>query len=191
MTMDEKVSPPPPEQVNNHLSFTAKDLKALLDGIDRLSKVCGIIGAPMPFICALIIVYEIIMRSVFDSPTPWVAETTAMLCASCYFLGGAWNVKTDSHIRVDIIYSKFPPRVRAGMDCLNFCFMALYIGVMLKVIWPYMMQSIQLNESSYTFWNPIVWPLKIVLFSGFALVLLQGTANFCRNLYFMLMGREL
>ena len=166
-------------------------LKTAVEAVDRLSKACGSIGAPLPLICAFIIVYEIIMRNVFERPTPWVAETTAMLCAACYFLGGAWNIKIDGHIRVDIIYSRLSPRARAGFSCLNFAFFALYIGFMLRVIWPYMAQSIQLNESSYTFWNPLMWPLKIVLFGGFALVMLQGLAGFCRDLHFLIKGREL
>ena len=166
-------------------------LKKFVEAIDWISKIAGYIGAPLPFICAFIIVYEIVMRTWFERPTPWVAETTAMLCAACYFLGGAWNVKIDGHIRVDILYSKFPPRVRAGVSCLNFGFFALYIGFMLRVIWPYMKQSIELNESTYTFWNPIIWPLKIVLFVGFALVMLQGLANFCRDLHHLITGREL
>ena len=166
-------------------------LRAFEETVDKVSKVCGYFGAPLPWICGLIIVFEIIMRQVFEMPTPWVSETTAMLCAACYFLGGAWNVKIDGHIRVDILYSKFPPRVRAGVNCLNFGFFALYIGFMLRVIWPYMRQSIELNESSYTFWNPLVWPLKIVLFAGFALVMLQGLANLCRDLHLLITGREL
>lgn len=166
-------------------------LRKVVETIDWISKIFGGIGAPMPFICAFIIVYEIIMRTWFEKPTPWVSETTAMLCAACYFLGGAWNVKIDGHIRVDILYSKFSPRVRAGVNCLNFGFMALYIGFMLRVIWPYMVQSIELNESTYTFWNPIIWPLKIVMFLGFALILLQGVANLLRDLYFLITGREL
>lgn len=166
-------------------------LRKFVDSIDWISKISGYIGAPLPFICAFIIMYEIIMRTCFEKPTPWVSETTAMLCAACYFLGGAWNVKIDGHIRVDILYSKFSPRIRAGLNCLNFCFMALYICFMLRVIWPYMVQSIQLNESTYTFWNPLVWPLKIVFFAGFALVMLQGVANFCRDLHHLATGREL
>jgi TRAP-type mannitol/chloroaromatic compound transport system permease small subunit len=166
-------------------------LRKTVEAVDRISKICGWLGAPLPFICAFIILYEIIMRTIFESPTPWVAETTAMLCAACYFLGGAWNIKIDGHIRVDIIYSRLSPRVRAGFSCLNFAFFALYIGFMLRVIWPYMVQSIQLNESSYTFWNPLMWPLKIVMFIGFALVMLQGLANFGRDLHFLITGREL
>ncbi len=166
-------------------------LRAFVETVDKISKVCGWLGAPLPWICGLIIVFEITMRQVFEMPTPWVSETTAMLCAACYFLGGAWNIKNDGHVRVDIIYSRLRPRTRAWVNCLNFCFFALYIGIMLRVIWPYMIQSIELNESSYTFWNPIVWPLKILLFAGFVLVMLQGMANVCRDIYFLVKRREL
>ncbi len=169
----------------------ASTLKKIVATIDKISTVSGYIGAPMPFLCALLIVYEIIMRTCFEMPTPWVAETTAMLCAACYFLGGAWNIKLDGHIRVDILYSTFSPRVKAGVSCLNFCFFALYIVFMIRVVWPYMVQSIQLNESTYTYWNPVIWPLKIVLFLGFVLLLLQGLANFLRDFHFFITGHEL
>ena len=166
-------------------------LKKIVNTIDTISKYCGYIGAPMPFFCAILIVYEIIMRTIFHLPTPWAAELTAMMCASCYFMGGAWNVKKDGHIRVDIIYTTLRPRVKAGFSCLNFVFFALYILFMIRVIWPYMLQSIQLNESTWTFWNPIIWPLKIVMFFGFSLVFVQGLAEFIRDFHFFITGHEL
>ena len=166
-------------------------LKKIVNTIDKISKICGFIGAPLPFFCAILIVYEIVMRTILEMPTPWVAETTAMLCAACYFFGGAWNIKQDGHIRVDIIYTTLRPRVKAGVSCLNFFFFALYILFMIRVIYPYMVQSVQLNESTWTYWNPIIWPLKIVMFFGFCLVFVQGLACFFRDLYFFLTGHEL
>jgi TRAP-type mannitol/chloroaromatic compound transport system permease small subunit len=166
-------------------------VKKFVNIVGWISKICGYAGAPMPFIAAIVIFYEIIMRQIFNRPTLWVSESTAMLCGACYLLGGALNVKNDGHVRVDIIYSKFSPRGRATLDCFNFCFVALYVGVMIRVIYPYMMQSIRLDEHSYTAWNPMVWPMKILLFAGFILVLLQSTANLLKNLHLAITGRPL
>jgi len=178
--MDNTSNSPPPSE-----------LRKCVEAVDQISKFFGWLGAPLPFLCGLMIVYEIIVRTVFHSATVWASELTAMMCATCYFLGGAWNIKIDGHVRVDIIYSRFPPRVRAGVDCLNFVLFAFYIAAMLRFIWPYMIQSIYLNESMRTFWDPLLWPLKIIMFLGFILVLLQGLANFCRHLHFLIKGREL
>jgi TRAP-type mannitol/chloroaromatic compound transport system permease small subunit len=166
-------------------------VKKIVTIIGNISKICGYIGAPMPFIAAFIIFYEIIMRQVFNRPTLWVSESTAMLCGGCYLLGGALNVKNDAHVRVDIIYSKFSLRGRSILDCFNFCFIALYIGIMLRVIYPYMMQSIRLSEHSYTAWNPMVWPMKILLFLGFILVMLQSIAKLLQDLHMAITGRPL
>lgn len=167
------------------------ELRKCVEAMDQISKLFGWIGAPLPFLCALMIVYEIVMRTLFDSPTVWAAELTAMMCATCYFFGGAWNIRIDGHVRVDIIYTRLPPRVRAGVNCLNYLFFALYICFMIRVVWPYMIQAIYLKESMHTLWDPLMWPLKIIMFVGFVLVLLQNTAQLCRDLYFLIKGREL
>jgi TRAP-type mannitol/chloroaromatic compound transport system permease small subunit len=166
-------------------------VKTLVRVIEKISAISGAIAAPLPFLAAFIICYEIVMRKFLDRPTLWVSETTAMLCGICYLLGGALNIKNDAHVRVDIFYSKLSQRTRAGLDCLNFCFFSVYILFMLKVIWPYMIQSIKLDEHSYTAWNPMVWPMKIILFAGFVLVMLQGLAKVLKDLHMLLTGRAL
>ncbi|MDR1309737.1 MAG: TRAP transporter small permease subunit [Deltaproteobacteria bacterium] len=179
---------PPMELVRKGSHYMLKTITA---AIEKISTFFGYIGAPLPFLAALIIFYEIAMRQLFDSPTRWVSETTAMLCGICYLLGGALTMKNDGHVRVDILYSRFSKRVRAILDCLTFCFIALYLGVMLRVIWPYMVQSIKLDEHSYTAWNPMVWPMKILLFLGFVLVLLQAISRLIKDLHMAITGRPL
>jgi TRAP-type mannitol/chloroaromatic compound transport system permease small subunit len=166
-------------------------VRGLIKVIEKISVICGAIAAPLPLIAGFIICYEIVMRQFFQRPTLWVSESTAMLCGTCYLLGGALNIKNDAHVRVDVIYSRFPKRGRAILNCFNFGFFALYILVMLKLIWPYMLQSIELDEHSYTAWNPAVWPMKVILFAGFVLVMLQAVAQFIQDIVMAIKGREL
>ena len=166
-------------------------LKKLLKGVDRISDVFAWLAAPMPFIASIMVVYEIIMRTVFHRPTVWAFELTAFMCGACYFLGGAWNVKNGTHVRVDFIYVLFPLRGQAVLDILNYIFQVLYIGVMIRVIWPYVVQAVKLNESSWTFWNPLIWPMKIIMLIGFVLVFMQLTAQFIRNVHLTIKGRAL
>ncbi|MDR0620902.1 MAG: TRAP transporter small permease subunit [Deltaproteobacteria bacterium] len=166
-------------------------LKLITGAIGKISTIFGYIAAPLPFLAGVIIFYEIVMRKFFNSPTLWVSETTAMLCGICYLLGGALTMKNDGHVRVDIIYSRFGKRGKSILDCFNFCFIALYLVVMLRVIWPYMVQSIKLNEHSWTAWNPMVWPMKVILFFGFCLVALQAISKLIQDLYMAITGRPL
>ena len=166
-------------------------MPSILKFIDTLSEICGKIASPMPLIAAMCICYEIGMRYFLHKPTIWASEATIILCATCYFLGGAVNIKNDVHVRVDIAYNWLKPRTRAAFDCFTFLFFAMYIGMMLWLIWPYMVQSIGLRESTQTAWNPPLWPLKVVMFTGFTLVALQGLAGFVRNIYHVIWGKTL
>jgi TRAP-type mannitol/chloroaromatic compound transport system, small permease component len=165
-------------------------MRQLLRIIDKISEIGGMIGAPLPFIAALFICYEIILRFLFNLPTIWSSEATVMLVAVCYLMGGAWNLKHDHHVRVDVIYYRFSPRGQAVLNCIGALFFFLYIGFMLAAMWPYVMQSIHLREHSQTAWNPPVWPLKLIMFVSFVMVFMQGLAKFCRDLAFIIRGRE-
>ena len=167
-------------------------VRSILKIIDKMSGFCGTIGAPLPLVAAMIICYELIMRKVFAMPTVWAAELTMILGGAwCSFLGGALNLRNDTHVRVDILYARFSPRVRAGVDCLTFLFFSLYIIFMLKVMVPYVAESVRLRESMQTAWDPALWPTKIVMLICFCMIYLQGLARFIRNLYLAVKGVEL
>lgn len=159
--------------------------------IDKLSTYAGYVAAPLPLLAAAVICYELVMRTILHMPTTWASESTILMIAVCYFMGGANNLREDTHVRVDVLYHKLSPRGQAAIDCFTYFVFCLYIVIMLFVIWPYMMESIRLNEHTQTAWNPPIWPLKVIMFVGFSLIMLQGTARFIRNLYFAVKGEQL
>jgi hypothetical protein len=40
-------------------------------------------------------------------------------------------------------------------------------------------------------WDPPIWPLKVAFFVSMIMLLLQQTAKFARDLYFLVKGEEL
>jgi len=67
----------------------------------------------------------------------------------------------------------------------------LYIVVMIWAAWEYMLQSIAVRETTMSPWNPVVWPLKIALVVSLIMLLLQQTAKFVRDLYYIMKGEDL
>ncbi|NRA89110.1 MAG: TRAP transporter small permease [Rhizobiales bacterium] len=74
------------------------------NNLDKCIIYIGNILSGLFVITAIIIVFEIVARYVFDSPTFWVHETTTLLCAVLFLYGGPYCIAKDSHIRIVLIY---------------------------------------------------------------------------------------
>jgi TRAP-type mannitol/chloroaromatic compound transport system permease small subunit len=55
----------------------------------------------------------------------------------------------------------------------------------------YALNSLAMGQGSGTPWNPPIYPIKLALAFGFLILVVQGTAKFIRDLYFMTTGNKL
>ncbi|WP_231700970.1 TRAP transporter small permease subunit [Aliiruegeria sabulilitoris] len=65
---------------------------------------------------ACILLIEVFLRYVLNSPTVWAHETTTFLCGISFLYGGLYCASRNSHIRVVLIYDILPSRVRRVFD---------------------------------------------------------------------------
>jgi len=166
-------------------------LKTALSFIDAFSTRIGKAVSILSLLIAFCIGYEVVMRDFLTSPTLWVSEATIFGCSLLYLLGGPWTMLTDNHVRVDVLYVRFTPRVRALVDCLTYFAFCLYIVVMAIATFRYAAQSIGLRETTQSPWNPPIYPFKAAMFVALVLIVLQGTAKFIRDLHFVVRGKAL
>ncbi|WP_057462464.1 TRAP transporter small permease [Pseudovibrio sp. POLY-S9] len=61
---------------------------------------------------AAILIYEVAMRYLFNSPTIWAHETVIFLTATTILFGGLYCASTNKHIRVVLIYDALSPKLR-------------------------------------------------------------------------------
>ena len=85
-------------------------------------------------------------------------------------------------MRIDLLYARLSPRGKAILDCITYFFFLLYIGVMLMATLRYAMESVALRETTMSPWDPPIYPIKVAMAAALALLLLQGTAKFLRDL---------
>ncbi|MAZ32904.1 MULTISPECIES: TRAP transporter small permease subunit [Thalassospira] len=80
--------------------------------VDKISSIFA-----LGFLLAMgILIFEIFMRHVFNSPTLWAHETTTFLSAVGFVFGGLYCASRNKHIRVVIIYDIAGPRFRRALD---------------------------------------------------------------------------
>ena len=114
-------------------------LFTLLKWIDRLSIFVGKTASWLIIPIVLLQVYEALARYFFKSPTIWTWELALLMYGVHFFLGGAWVLQENRHVRTDVLIMKLSPRLQALLEVLLFCtvFAAfMYVMVSLPGIRP-------------------------------------------------------
>lgn len=111
---------------------------------ESLSRIAGIIAGVCILIVAFIVVYEIIMRDLFNAPTEWVLEISTYLIIVAGFFGLAVTLRRRGHIQVDFLTDKFSPKTRCLLEILTTIFAA-------GVFFIFTIESLNLVATSYEF----------------------------------------
>jgi TRAP-type mannitol/chloroaromatic compound transport system permease small subunit len=99
------------------------------------------------------------------------------LFAALFLLGGAYVLRHNAHVRVDVFYSRLSPRGKAWVNLLGtVLFLIPFCTLMIWTSWPAVRNSWLLREMSPDPGGLPRYPIKTVVPVAFALLLLQGAA---------------
>jgi len=156
--------------------------------VDMLSEWSGRLVSYLVIGMFVVLIYEVILRYVFQSPTMWAHETAQMMYGVHGLMAGAVALLYRVHVRMDAIYSRWSERTKAKMDCgmglLALTFLSLFLWEAGKAG----VHSFIIQEISRTAWGPPIWIYKLFFPIAVLLVLLQAIADFIRNFTFAITG---
>jgi TRAP-type mannitol/chloroaromatic compound transport system permease small subunit len=161
----------------------------LLRPVDRLVQATGELVAYWSVLAVFAYYYEVVGRYVFNSPTNWVHESMFLMFGMQYMLAGAYAYRDESHVRVDILYSRLSDRGRAICDIITSAFFFLFVTTMLWTGWRFASDAIAVGERSFTEWGIQYWPVKLAIPVGAALLLLQGFSRLLRDIATVVAGK--
>lgn len=154
---------------------------------DGVGKAASLLVYPM----IGVLVWEVFMRYVFNRPTIWAHELSALLYAVFFLLGGAYTLRWNAHINVDVLYLRLSPRQRAMLDLITGLLFYFFCGVLLwqggQAAW----KSFLRFERASTVWEPHIWPVKFCIPLAALLMLLQGATKTIKDIYRVFTGKEL
>ncbi len=152
----------------------------LIDGFTNRS---GEVIAWMVLAIAGIASFEVIARYIFNSPTVWAHEVTALVFGIYAILAGGYCVLHQRHVRMDILWGRLSPRRKAIVDLATSGLGFIFLVLLLWVSIPYAWHSFQVREASETVFGAPFYISKIFLVIGVFLFLLQMIAKFIRDIY--------
>lgn len=166
-------------------------IRAYIRIIDTVSEYVGRIVCWLIPIMVTVLMIEVIMRYFFMRPTLWAYDTAIFLYGYCGILAGAYALKYRSHIVVDVVFNLFTPRTKAICNTLTGFLFFFFLILFIKYTWDAGVNAIIGGHRSSTQWGPPVGHYRMLLPVGGMVLLLQGSANWLRDLYMAVTGREL
>ena len=157
-------------------------MQKLLLAIDRISTWIGQAFSWLIVALTLLISWEVFSRYALDNPHPWAFDVMSMLYGSVFMMAGAYTLSKNGHVRGDVLYGFFPPRLQAGLDLL--LYFLFFIPGVVALAWAgynFAAESWAINEhSNITADGPPVYPFKTIIPIAGAFLLAQGLVEIVR-----------
>jgi TRAP-type mannitol/chloroaromatic compound transport system permease small subunit len=147
--------------------------------IETITRSVGYTAALVVVPLALGVSYEVFARYFFGAPTIWAFELGYTLMGVHFLLGGALTLQRGAHVRIDLVYARLSPRMKALAD------LVLYITLLIPCLLLLSDRLIEYAVDAYysgersgnSAWNPVIWPFRAIIAVSFVLLLLQVVAE--------------
>lgn len=102
--------------------------------LDRVAVFVGRVTMMMILLLTLVMLYEVILRYVFEAPTLWANEISLWLAGFVFLCAGLYAMQQRSHIRIVLLYDVVPRWLQRVFDTIStvlivtFAFFLIYGG---------------------------------------------------------------
>jgi len=158
-------------------------ISAAIDWInDRFGKLTGWLVLAAVIVSTL----NAIARYGFASGSNAWLELQWYLFGAVFLLAAGYTLKSNEHIRIDIVSNLLSPRTRNIIELIGhllflapLCVLMIWLGV------PFFLRSFWSGEISSSAGGLVIWPAKLLLPAGFILLMLQGVSELIKRIAVM------
>jgi TRAP-type mannitol/chloroaromatic compound transport system permease small subunit len=157
-------------------------MQRLLLFVDKLSTWIGHTFAWFIVGLTLLISWEVFSRYVLEHPHAWAFDAMIMMYGTLFMMAGAYTLSKNGHVRGDVLYGFFPPRLQAGLDLT--LYIVFFIPGVIAFCWAgyrYAGESWAIREhSNITADGPPIYPFKTIIPVAGVFLLIQGVVEIIR-----------
>lgn len=157
----------------------------------RLALVILLIGGIGTMAAMFLGTIEVVGTQILRTPVPGALELTESTMVLIVFGALAYAQIRRSHIRVELIYTHMGPRVRAGMDVFAGLAALVFFSLLLWQAYHEAAYSLQIGEATVGLIRFPLFPARIVLALGTALLILQLLVDLAIDIRRVIDGSEL
>lgn len=159
----------------------AKVVKSIFDVVEAISEKAGKVASYLVVFMMAITALDVVARYVFNNPLLWGWLLNRQLFGVFILFAGVYTMSKGGHIRIEILYDHFPPKVRLIARLIA---VAAFISFMGVLVWQGSWMgwnSLRMGELAPGAFRIPIYPLKLLIPIAAFLFLLQGIIVFSRR----------
>ena len=124
------------------------------------------------------------MAYAFNAPTLWNFDFSLQMYGAIFMMAGAYCLSTESHVRGDVIYRLFRPRIQGYVDLVLY-FIFFFPGVIALAFYGYEYAALawKIKETSWNSPAQIqIYMAKALIPSAGVLLIIQGISEVFRSI---------
>jgi TRAP-type mannitol/chloroaromatic compound transport system permease small subunit len=127
-----------------------------------------------------------VIRYALDTSSNAWLELQWYLFSAVFLLAAPYTLLKNEMVRIDVVAGHLSRRTQVWIDILGTLFFLLPMALVLTVLsWPGFVQALERHEVSSNAGGLVVWPARLLIPLGFALLALQGVSELIKRIAFL------
>ncbi len=157
-----------------------KIVKTLNTILDRSIFILAVLGGILVVLVMVLVTGDVLFRYAFSDPIRWAPEITEIFILYIAFLGTAWVLKRDGHIKLDLVMRVISPRAKkillfvSYLICFAICCIVFWYGVKATLL------CFEKNMYDPTVMEFLIGPILAIIPFGTLFLILEFTRKLIR-----------
>ena len=159
-----------------------KVINAICKGIDKVNDILGQVFSVLSLGILAVIIIEVVLRRLFNSPQIWTQDLIVMLFACYIILICAYGFQKKAFVAVDVLFARLPKLAQHILHLVTYViFLVPFVFALLPVSWSFFLKAYTTGEQTYSVWAAPTWPVKLCLFVGLLLMAVQSVSEILKQ----------
>ena len=156
-------------------------IKKILDKGEKFSQVGAWVSGSILFGTSILITIEVNLRKMFSFSLGGADEISGYAMAISYSWAFSYALFRKAHIRIDVLYVKFPQSFRYTLDIASLVLFGIYMSVLSYFAFQVFLTSFIRNSTANTplhtpLWIPqLIWASGLIMFTLTIYLIFAGT----------------
>ena len=161
-------------------------LLALSRAIDAFTERVGSVVYWLVLVVVLISAANATVRKAFNYSSNAYLEIQWYLFSVIFLFGAGYTLLKNEHVRIDIIQGRLSPRAQNWIDVFGIVLFLMPMSIIIMWLsWPLFLDSLQRHEVSTNAGGLIIWPARLMVPVGFALLIIQAVSELIKRVAYL------
>ncbi|HZI84468.1 MAG TPA: TRAP transporter small permease subunit [Casimicrobiaceae bacterium] len=154
--------------------------------IDRLNERVGHAFYWLVLATVLISAGNAVVRKAFNYSSNSLLEIQWYLFSTVFLFLAGYTLMRNEHVRIDVIAHRLSKRTQTWIDIVGTVFFLFPMAFLIMWLsWPVFVDAYERHEISTNAGGLIIWPARLLVPIGFALLILQGVSELIKRVAFL------